>query len=139
MAINAQWCAEKRIAGIWAPIRFPNPNIHSAFLFAMLGAVKVDGFDIVPISTLTGSAPDSCADVRDFCKRCDALSDAWGLTYYTVEELLDYDWKRRIQLPDGLTTYAERAGVFYSEIIPQLEALCDGDYDSVRLFVYFDT
>lgn len=123
-------------------------------LFSILAGVR-NGIGIEPISKPRGVPDDISPEVSGCLKRI--ASDGHSYSYFTLKELLDFDWnrvyddgtnwednaiqrvKKRLKLePDDVITYKDLAGDFYDVTLMRL-TLLDENPKNVRIVFWFDT
>jgi hypothetical protein len=100
-------------------------------LFAMLANVR-NRYDIEPISQPRG-IPGNVSPLL-------AEELRWGghsRSYHTVAQLLAYDWDAVFDNDGTVESYADAAGRFYRETLPELQAL-DPEPNNVRIVFWFD-
>lgn len=64
--------------------------------------------------------------------------DAHSASYFTLKEILDFDWRQKTKFEDDvkLYSYSECVGNFLTETIPTLQKL--GNDEDVRIVFWFD-
>jgi hypothetical protein len=117
---------EKRVDGVWVPAQriidkarpgeFPWLAIHpddeleisrSYTLFALLAGVR-NRDNLTPIAPLRGLPDDISDQIRALAK--DELEmGAGSTTFYTISELIEYDWSKQLIYAEGYVSEAEDA------------------------------
>lgn len=112
-------------------------------LFAILADVR-NGYGFAGITTGEGFKPideprgvpnDASNEYKAIVKQWDG--DGHSHSYFTVAELLAYDWTQKTKFQDGTSyEYKDCVGGFLTETLPQLEKL--GRPEDVRIVFFFD-
>lgn len=150
--VLSDWLYDGRSYNLFAILA----DVRNGYGFA--GIPTGDGF--VPIADPRGLPEDVTDEVRAEYKEWDV--DAHSASYHTLRQLEEYDWtqttgvRKPVMVSEGNgasfpeypfgeenpeyapITYADAAGKFYTEALPKLRELAEGDPDSVRIVFWFD-
>jgi len=115
----------------------PNRNYD---LFAILANVRNRSIDpLTPINGPRGFPDDASPEVREAYEWWDP--DGHSHSWFTLRELLDFDWRKTVVNKTMEQTYRELAGDFWTDTIPRLIDLAKQhgvSHDDTRIVFWFD-
>jgi hypothetical protein len=136
MGCDIHTYVEKKVDGKWMPVIGQSPydsyqtlagfaySGRNYGLFGVLAEVRSEG---PPIDQERGMPDDVCEEIQAACDAWD--SDGHTHSYYYLSEL---------QAVDPKVFRNVHANSFVDDTIPLLEAIAEGDPDSVRFVFWFD-